>query len=471
MYNKYPYTDLHELNLDMILKRMKQLEIEFEEFEVVNKITFSGAWDITKQYPAWTIVSDNNVGYVSIQPVPAGVLLTNGDYWRAVIDYTAQIAGLQTRVVALENTVGDASSGLVKDVDDLQTTVGDASTGLVKDVNDLETAVNNLENKVYKKYAFITDSYGDPSVSDDNTSIITHFINMMGLTNNVDIAYTYQGGAGFVSDGVRLFSTLLTNLYNTIESSAVAFDADQVTDLIVVGGDNDSAFLFSPIYTAIETFVASAKTYFPNATIHIGEVGNVGLTRSTNHANIGLYTVPAYQACTNIGCHYLTGTELVMRNRSLLMSDDVHPTGAGMKQIAGAIKQALITAYDVTYEEESVNMNLTNNNIGSTSSTITARIRRKKDITQLFIAGYVDVPGGTLAANTNLILGTIESNLIDGFGYSKGLGWVQNGLSGPDSASLFNIVNRQLVIRLPDTMSATAINMNNVVLTVDSALI
>lgn len=103
-FNKYPYSDIHELNLDWILAKIKELNIAFEEFKVVNNITFSGQWDITKQYPAWTIVSDNNIGYVSQQPVPAGVVLTNTDYWVEVIDYTAQIAGLQQRVVDLENS-------------------------------------------------------------------------------------------------------------------------------------------------------------------------------------------------------------------------------------------------------------------------------------------------------------------------------------------------------------------------------
>ena len=120
-FEKYPNTNFHELNLDWLIAKMKELQIQFDEFKVVNNITFSGQWDITKQYPAWTIVSDNNIGYVSQKPVPVGVPLTNGNYWVEVIDYTAQIAGLQTRVVALENTVGDNSSGLVKDVNDLQT--------------------------------------------------------------------------------------------------------------------------------------------------------------------------------------------------------------------------------------------------------------------------------------------------------------------------------------------------------------
>ena len=49
--------------------------------------------------------------------------------------------GLVKAVDDLETTVGDANSGLVKDVDDLQTTVGDANSGLVKKVNDLENTV------------------------------------------------------------------------------------------------------------------------------------------------------------------------------------------------------------------------------------------------------------------------------------------------------------------------------------------
>lgn len=104
---EYPYTNFHEMNLDWIIEQVKKLGIQFDEFKVINQITFSGAWDITEQYPAWTIVSDNNIGYISIVPVPAGVTLDNGDYWREVIDYTAQIAGLQDRVVTLENKTID----------------------------------------------------------------------------------------------------------------------------------------------------------------------------------------------------------------------------------------------------------------------------------------------------------------------------------------------------------------------------
>lgn len=54
-------------------------------------------------------------------------------------------------VTDLATKVGDASSGLVKDVATLKTTVGDASSGLVKDVADLKTQGNDLNTAIGNK--------------------------------------------------------------------------------------------------------------------------------------------------------------------------------------------------------------------------------------------------------------------------------------------------------------------------------
>lgn len=87
MINNYPYSDAHELNLDYILKKIKELNIKIDDFEVVNKITYKGAWDITKMYTAWNLVSYNNRVYISLKPVPTGIDINDTDYWETIVDY------------------------------------------------------------------------------------------------------------------------------------------------------------------------------------------------------------------------------------------------------------------------------------------------------------------------------------------------------------------------------------------------
>ena len=181
IFNRYPYTDFHEMNLDMLLEVIKKLTGEMEDFKVINKITFYGEWDITNQYPAWAIVDDNGNGYISIKPVPAGVPLSDGNYWVLVADYSALYANITTRIVALENTVGDNNSGLVKDVNDLKATVGDNSSGLVKAVNDLDDRVDVLEYKILGGITIaVSDSYGTES----DTSWMEFMRQYLGIAND-----------------------------------------------------------------------------------------------------------------------------------------------------------------------------------------------------------------------------------------------------------------------------------------------
>ena len=76
---------------------------------------------------------------------------------------------LTGRINALETTVGDDSSGLVKDVSDLQSVVGDENGGLVKQVHD-------LESKVYQFRGSIVSATGDnptTSITLSNGDIIS----------------------------------------------------------------------------------------------------------------------------------------------------------------------------------------------------------------------------------------------------------------------------------------------------------
>ena len=92
LFDHFPYTNVHELNLDWILSMMKALEAEWESFTAGNSLQFADPMlhDITKTYAKNTIVLDGNGNaYVSLQAVPVGVSLDSTEYWLMVFDYEA----------------------------------------------------------------------------------------------------------------------------------------------------------------------------------------------------------------------------------------------------------------------------------------------------------------------------------------------------------------------------------------------
>lgn len=81
--NQFPYLDAHELNLDWIIKMCKNVVNEMQDFKAANTVEYKGFWNITTQYTAWSIVLDQNSGYlmISTRPVPSGIDILNDDYW------------------------------------------------------------------------------------------------------------------------------------------------------------------------------------------------------------------------------------------------------------------------------------------------------------------------------------------------------------------------------------------------------
>ena len=90
LFDHFPYTNVHELNLDWIMEQLLTLKTTIEQFVSINALKYADPiqWNITTQYEKNTIVIDPQTGvaYISVQPVPAGVALTNTDYWSVVFD-------------------------------------------------------------------------------------------------------------------------------------------------------------------------------------------------------------------------------------------------------------------------------------------------------------------------------------------------------------------------------------------------
>ena len=305
----YPYLDEHELNLDWLIAKMKELNIAFEEFKVVNNITFSGQWDITKQYPAWTIVSDNNIGYVSLQPVPVGVPLTNGAYWVEVIDYTAQIAGLQNRVIALEG--------------DMVTAQGD--------ITNLQTDVSRM-TMAGRTFLFVGDSYASQS-----NTWVTPCVNAAGIVNYNNLAVS--GSAFF--DG-----TFLSQI------TGYTGDRDDVTDIVVGGGLNDAKFNstnadYNTCKQAIIDFATYAKANYPNATLYLAFMGNAlddAPLLSGRTYDKRIWAKWCYELIgREYGYNIIHGCDEALATNSLnFNSDHIHPAAGGAYSIGYCMANALL---------------------------------------------------------------------------------------------------------------------------------
>lgn len=74
--------------------------------KVPTSITYADPidWDITTQYTANTVVVDPKTGtaYISKEPVPSGVLLTNDKYWMVIFNYNAIQEAIKTGIASNE---------------------------------------------------------------------------------------------------------------------------------------------------------------------------------------------------------------------------------------------------------------------------------------------------------------------------------------------------------------------------------
>lgn len=105
-FDKYPYTDFHELNLDWILKTVKDSEKKIDDFTIYNAITWAGDWDASKTYVQWAIVQDSDGnGYISIKPVPANINITDNTYWAQIASYHSMYEAFNQRITNLERQV------------------------------------------------------------------------------------------------------------------------------------------------------------------------------------------------------------------------------------------------------------------------------------------------------------------------------------------------------------------------------
>lgn len=83
--------EMYQYNLGWLIKELMSFKQDLATAIDLKTIKYADPiqWDITTQYPANTVVVDPKIGtaYMSKVPVPAGVELTNTNYWVVVFNY------------------------------------------------------------------------------------------------------------------------------------------------------------------------------------------------------------------------------------------------------------------------------------------------------------------------------------------------------------------------------------------------
>lgn len=108
-YDKFPYTNFQELNLDRLIQELIQVK-EGLNFVIENaslKYADPIQWNITKQYQANTVVIDPATGtaYISSKPVPANVRIDDTGYWSPIFNYEVMLNGIRENIAdAVEET-------------------------------------------------------------------------------------------------------------------------------------------------------------------------------------------------------------------------------------------------------------------------------------------------------------------------------------------------------------------------------
>ena len=87
-YFEFPHTREYEGDLGYIIKKLLELTDKYNTFFEYNSIRFHDpiTWNISESYPAYNIVYDEYTEtlYISKQPIPAGIAITNEEYWEVI---------------------------------------------------------------------------------------------------------------------------------------------------------------------------------------------------------------------------------------------------------------------------------------------------------------------------------------------------------------------------------------------------
>lgn len=339
--NRFPGTNFHELNIDWIVEQLKILGSEMAEFEALNTITYKGVWDITKNYTKWSVVTDSNGnGYLSVEPVPAGIEISNTAYWIKLYDFVTALGSLEGRVSTLEGAVSNLQ-GRMTNAEGNITSLGNRATAL-------ETFKKNQIKSSFAghKFLFIGDSWG--AGWNGAQGEVTSFETIIGQDLKPDAFYRRdEGGAGFSYANGHWYGKLLSDWYNDNTSLA-----SQITDIFIIGGQNDLSdtqydYVYSNEQYECKWCANYINDHYPNAKVWVGMVARTsGYTRFSSYSNITTTIRKYKEACRVYNWNYITNSHFMVHDYSMICPNDgAHLTEAGYIKLGHYLAESIRNGY------------------------------------------------------------------------------------------------------------------------------
>lgn len=143
---EFPHTRNYEGDLGYIIKKLDELATRYNNFFDYNSIRFHDPveWSIETVYPAWNIVysAQDEMLYISIKAVPAGIDIFNSDFWAPVSPLKVDIELSDHSVNAIANKT------VTHEIEVLHASISDLNVALLREIASREENESLLNEKI-----------------------------------------------------------------------------------------------------------------------------------------------------------------------------------------------------------------------------------------------------------------------------------------------------------------------------------
>lgn len=255
------------------------------------------AWVKENSYEALTIVTYLNNSYTSKKPVPANTEITDTNYWVVTGNYNAQVEEYRQKVEEYSQKV---------EVYKQETE---------REFTDLQSDIDNTRKRTFFLFGdSLFDGYDPTSPTRQGWGYwLKQYLEGKGYTVHLatDIRTTPHGSA-FAGD-----KTYLMHL-NASVTEHPEYLNENITDVIVYTGTNDSSHTTTETEVGMSQFVQGIKSHWKNANIKIGFF-------SAHHTPASkAVDVLFREKCGVYGCTYIKNGYGLCVHKEFLSPDNTH---------------------------------------------------------------------------------------------------------------------------------------------------